>query len=178
MKLIVGLGNIGEEYENTRHNAGFLVLDKIKELIAPRDDFSFDKKFEADVLKIDGVVLVKPRTFMNNSGRSVKKILDYYKIEVADLTVVHDDLDIKMGEYKIQKGVGPKIHNGLNSVEQYLKETDFLRVRVGVDNRVKGVVYGSGADFVLMKLKKEEQQQMAEVSLKAAKELLVTLGLK
>lgn len=119
MKLVVGLGNPGEKYKDTRHNVGFMVIDKLK-------------KYKENLRK---VVLVKPKTFMNKSGVVVAKLKRFYKISVDDLYVVHDDLDLKLGEYKIQKGVGPKVHNGVSSVEEQLGSKEFWRVRVGVDNR-------------------------------------------
>ena len=163
MKLIAGLGNKGSEYKDTRHNVGFMLVEKLVEKRGKEKKFSIDKKFESEVAKIDGLILIKPQTFMNNSGRAVRKVLDFYKMETGDLVIVHDDLDIKMGEFKIQKGIGPKIHNGLNSVEQILSTKDFLRVRIGVDNRQPGTFYGNGADFVLAKLTSNENKILDEV---------------
>ncbi|MBU1071203.1 aminoacyl-tRNA hydrolase, partial [Patescibacteria group bacterium] len=114
MKLIVGLGNIGEKYKNTRHNVGFMVVDELE-------------KHKEDLGK---VMLVKPATFMNESGRAVAKMVRFYKLDLDNLYVVHDDLDLKLGEYKIQKGVGPKVHNGILSVEKELGDKEFWRVRV------------------------------------------------
>ena len=118
MKLIIGLGNPGEEYLNTRHNAGFLVAERLQKTKLPA-----------------GVVVRKPDTFMNESGVFVKKLVDQYKLDPSNLYIVHDDLDIPLGSYKIQFGVGPKDHNGVNSVEGELGTKDFWRVRVGIDNR-------------------------------------------
>ncbi|KKS63261.1 MAG: Peptidyl-tRNA hydrolase [Candidatus Collierbacteria bacterium GW2011_GWD2_42_50] len=102
MYLIVGLGNPGENYEKTRHNAGFLFINKL----AGKDKFEVDRKQEAEVMKRGKLILVKPFTFMNDSGRSVRKIMDFYKLSVENVVVVHDDLDIAFGEFKIQKEVG------------------------------------------------------------------------
>ena len=100
MKLIVGLGNPSVEYKKTRHNAGFMFVDKLVE----KEQFFLDKKKEAEILILKNYILVKPQTFMNDSGRAVRKIMDFYKLGVADVIVVHDDLDIAFGEFKIQKG--------------------------------------------------------------------------
>jgi len=173
MKLIIGLGNPGEEYKRTRHNAGFLIVEKL----AGKESFSFDKKQEAEVLSTKSYLLVKPQTFMNESGRAVRKIMDFYKLEADDIVVIHDDLDIAFGEFKIQKEKGPKVHNGVKSVEQYLGRTDFWRVRIGIDNRQPGISYGTGADYVLSLLSKDEVKELDEVFEEAIKELEETLGL-
>jgi PTH1 family peptidyl-tRNA hydrolase len=116
MKLIVGLGNPGREYENTRHNVGAIFIDYLKKKEIP-----------------SGIILAKTDVFMNDSGTSVRKMVDYYKLGLDFLCVVHDDLDIPLGSYKIQKGKGPKLHNGILSVENELGSEDFWRVRIGVD---------------------------------------------
>ena len=173
MKLIVGLGNIGKEYENTRHNVGFLAVDK---LLAGKETRS-DTKFEAEICKVGDMLLCKPTTFMNESGRAVRKIMDFYKLSVNDVVIIHDDLDIDFGEYKIQKGVGPKVHNGVNSVEQYLGGKDFLRLRVGINNRDKNTFGGSGSDYVLSRFTTEEQEEITDLLDEACDELLVALSL-
>lgn len=174
MKLIVGLGNPGKEYQNTRHSAGFEFVDRISDGAR----FNLDSKSESLTYKENDFLFVKPQTFMNESGRSVRKIMDFYKLGTEEVIIAHDDLDLKLGEYKIQKGVGPKIHNGVSSVESNLASKDFLRVRIGVDNREKSMYGGSGADYVLGKFSKEELEILDEVLEEAADELLVTLGLE
>ncbi len=154
MKLVVGLGNIGEKYKNTRHNVGFMVIDELE-------------KYKEELGK---VMLVKPTTFMNESGRAVSKVKNFYKIDLDDLYVVHDDLDLELGEYKIQKGVGPKVHNGVASVEEWLGSKEFWRVRVGVDNR-KGSRVVSGEDYVLGKFNKVEIEVLDKVLKEVTKEL-------
>lgn len=151
MKCIVGLGNPGEKYQNNRHNVGFMVVDEI--LRRAQDDLGFEGftlvgKFHADISKSKNVILVKPVTFMNDSGVAVSAICQFYKIKYEDLYIIHDDLDIALGSYKIQHGKGPKVHNGLKSVEEKLGTEKFWNVRVGVENRevrgnkgVPGVVY-------------------------------------
>lgn len=174
MRLIVGLGNPGKEYENTRHNAGFVFVDRL----SGGARFNLDVKSESLTYKEREFLFVKPQTFMNDSGRSVRRILDFYKLGVDMLVIIHDDLDLKLGEYKIQKGVGPKVHNGVNSVEENLSTKDFWRVRIGVDNREKTMYGGSGSDYVLAKFSKEELEVLEEVVEEAGDELLVALGLE
>lgn len=173
MHLIVGLGNPGPEYQRTRHNVGFVFLDKLTK----GERFSFDKKMEGEVLKLKNFVLLKPHTFMNDSGRAVRKIVDFYKMSVESVIVVHDDLDIAFGEYKIQKEKGPKVHNGVKSVEECLGRADFWRVRIGIDNRQPGVGYGTGADYVLSKFSNVEQEELEKMFDDVVKDLAEALGL-
>lgn len=172
MYLIVGLGNPGDEYKKSRHNAGFLFIEKL----AGKENFSFDKKMEAEVLMMGKILLAKPQTFMNDSGRAVRKIMDFYKLGTDKLVVVHDDLDIAFGEYKIQKEKGPKVHNGIKSVEEYLGRNDFWRVRIGIDNRQPGISYGTGSDYVLSSFSKEEFKELGKVFDEALKELGELIG--
>lgn len=143
MKLIVGLGNPGEKYVKNRHNVGFQFLDYLVqklEVPSTENTFKTDKRLGAEILKInmdeEVIILDKPQTFMNESGKAVRKIVTSYKLQVTrDLVVVHDDLDIKIGAYKLQLGKGPKIHGGVLSIENELRDTNFWRLRIGVDNR-------------------------------------------
>jgi len=141
MKLIVGLGNPGDKYTNNRHNVGFMVADKLLEKLGD-DNWSVSKKgkllYSWIQLKDEKVELVKPQTLVNGSGYSVS----YARRKHSDLTpediyIIHDDLDIKLGQYKIQKGKGPKIHKGLNSIYETVGKMNFWHVRVGVENRKK-----------------------------------------
>jgi PTH1 family peptidyl-tRNA hydrolase len=118
MKLVVGLGNPGASYVNTRHNTGFVFVDELQKSKLP-----------------NSVVVRKTDTFMNESGLFVKKMVDKYKIDPSDLYIVHDDLDIPIGSYKIQLGRGPKDHNGVKSIDDSLGTDQYWHVRVGVDNR-------------------------------------------
>lgn len=174
MKIIVGLGNPGDEYKVTRHNAGFMFVD----FMAEKQRFSLDKKFEAEVFKSGEFLFVKPQTFMNDSGRAVRKIMDFYKMSTDDLILVHDDLDLKLGEYKIQAGVGPKVHNGVTSVEQCVGGKGFMRVRLGVDGREDSSYEGSGADYILGRFANRELETVQDMIEEAADELLVALGLE
>lgn len=119
MKLIVGLGNPGVKYQNNRHNVGQMAILELQ-----------------PATRIKGIIIKSSDRFMNDSGTFVKKMMDKYpNIKTSDLYVIHDDLDIPLGVYKIQFGKGPKVHNGLNDIYEKLGTSDFWHVRVGVDNR-------------------------------------------
>ena len=160
MKLIVGLGNPGAKYANTRHNAGFLALDALR-AAWQLPDFSANQRFEAEMAEgtKDGVkiILAKPLTFMNKSGDAVQKIMGFYKIAPTDLIVIHDDLDILIGQFKIQRDVHSVGHNGVESIIQKLGTQDFTRVRLGVEmaegRQARKI---AGEDFVLQDFTPEE----------------------
>ena len=153
VKLIVGLGNPGPKYQWTRHNAGFMVLDRLSHLAGiavTRKSFSGlcgEGKWQGERL-----VLLKPQTFMNLSGRSVAEALRFYKLSVEDLIVIHDDLDIPFGRVKLKEDGGHAGHNGLRSLSQELGSGAFLRVRVGIGRPVHGDV----ANYVLSNFVPEE----------------------
>jgi len=178
MYLIVGLGNPGKEYELTRHNAGFVAVEMLLDKLDSKEKFRKETKFQAEVARNGEIVVIRPTTFMNESGRAVKKIMDFYKLSPSDLIVIHDDLDISLGEYKIQKGVGPKVHNGVDSVEAYVGSKEFVRLRLGVDNRGAGINYGSGADYVLSKMAKEERNKLEMAIELSLGDLAETFGLE
>ncbi|KKQ42921.1 MAG: Peptidyl-tRNA hydrolase [Microgenomates group bacterium GW2011_GWC1_37_8] len=142
-KLTVGLGNPGEKYTNTRHNVGFMVIDAIASQISnfqfPISNWAESRNAKALYcsarIKGKEIEFVKPWTFMNQSGLSVRYAYKKHSLKPDDLYVIHDDLDLRLGTYKIQKGVGPKLHNGIDSIERELGTKVFWRVRVGVDNR-------------------------------------------
>ena len=170
MKIIVGLGNPGVEYEKTRHNVGWMVVEELLSRFqvpgSRFQGFKYEKKFEAEVFKAGDLMLVKPLSFMNRSGEAVAKIVNYFGSSresrvssFENLYVVHDDLDIRLGEYKVQFGKGPKIHNGVNSVERALGTDQFWRVRMGVDNRSREErVMSRGREYVLRRLTGEEME--------------------
>lgn len=118
MKLIVGIGNPGKEYENTRHNAGAILVDELRKQNLPKD-----------------IVVRKSDVFMNDSGGFVSDSVKRYSISPGHLYIVHDDLDIKLGEYKIQLGHSPKDHNGIKSVDEVLETPEYWHVKIGIDNR-------------------------------------------
>jgi len=181
MKLIVGLGNPGKEYDNTRHNAGFLFLDALREKFLYQNtlyptEWRTEDTFLSDIAFIKNgskivAILQKPYTFMNLSGEAVSKIIKKFDIDPSnDLILIHDDLDIQLGEFKIQKGKSPLGHNGVASVEEHLGIKDFKRVRIGIENREDKNI--SGTDYVLMKFSKEEKILLDEAIEDAVKGIL------
>ena len=127
----MGLGNPGQKYANTRHNIGFAVVDEILQtyVAGPR----YNKKFEAIIYSLDKKrLLVKPQTFMNLSGRSVNRVVNFYKVKPEGLLIVHDDIDLEFGEIKHQFGRGAAGHNGVTSIIEALGSDQFGRVRVGI----------------------------------------------
>lgn len=166
MKIIVGLGNPGADYHNTRHNAGFLFADDLC-VHYNFSTFSHDKKFDAlisegflpDKTKI---ILVKPQKFMNLSGCVVRAIMDYYKASPKDLMIVHDDLDIEIGKYKISHDIRAAGHNGVQNIIETLGTQEFTRIRIGIELAGGRCERGkiSGKNFVLQKFSPEELQKI------------------
>jgi PTH1 family peptidyl-tRNA hydrolase len=133
MKIIVGLGNPGDQYKDTRHNIGFMVVDHLShELGTTRAVWENDPKHNALVAKVGDILLVKPLTYMNNSGEAVKGLVDYYKVNPADVWVVHDDIDLPLGKIKIRLKGGTAGHNGVTSILDALKSDTFVRFRMGI----------------------------------------------
>ncbi len=164
MKLIIGLGNPGKEYEKTRHNAGFLALDKI----AGNFQFpisNFNSKFNAEIsqgiINNEKIILAKPMTFMNNSGQAVQAISDYYKIDLENIIVIHDDLDIPLGEFKISKNKNSGGHKGVQSIIDCLGTKDFTRIRIGIDSERNKKI--PTEKFVLEKFDGEEMGEIEKV---------------
>lgn len=179
MKLIVGLGNPGKSYENTRHNVGFGFIDFFFKKLA-RDlkltnsnsiDWKFDKIFNSEILSINGSIGLRPQTFMNNSGIVVKKYMEKNNIKPENLILIYDDLDIKFGSYKICNAKSPKKHNGVNSVINQIGTSEFIHIRIGVENRQGDAKNIPGMDYVLMKFTKDETYILDETFEKISKEL-------
>ncbi len=157
-QLIVGLGNIGNKYAKTRHNAGFFFIDALLDLLEGKGflaNHTENNDYELWSFPQIKLALMKPKTLMNLSGRAVKTYYRYHgEYSSKHCFIAHDDLDILLGDYKISEGKGPRLHNGLKSLEQELGTAGFIRVRLGIDNR-QGVPI-SGLDYVLYKFKEEE----------------------
>lgn len=156
MKLIVGLGNPGKEYEETRHNMGFMTIDKFAET----HNVSINKsKFDglyAEINKNDEkVILLKPMKYINLSGEVIKKYVDFYKIPIDDILIINDDLDIPFGKIKIKLKGSSGGHNGLKNIEAHLKTKEYKRIKIGISNDKKL----DTKDYVLKKLNKEELKE-------------------
>ncbi|HLA05646.1 MAG TPA: aminoacyl-tRNA hydrolase, partial [Syntrophales bacterium] len=138
MKLIAGLGNPGEQYQSSRHNLGFLTLD----YLAGRHDIPLKKQgFEAlfgkGKIGSETVLLAKPQTYMNLSGIALERLVSYFKVDIKDLIVVHDDLDLPFETIRLKKGGGEGGHKGLMSIIQHVGSADFLRVRIGIGKPIR-----------------------------------------
>ncbi|MBI5358791.1 aminoacyl-tRNA hydrolase [Candidatus Amesbacteria bacterium] len=173
MKIILGLGNPGVEYANTRHNAGILLVDNFSQKLS--SPYGWRREKNKFIFKSDKFTLIKTASvFMNESGNLVKDF-QYLtpdpspNLGEGSLFVVHDDLDIKLGEYKIQKGMGPKVHNGVLSVENKLKTKDFWRIRIGIDNRTTPI---DGETYVLQKFSPDERKILDSVFEEICKKLI------
>jgi peptidyl-tRNA hydrolase, PTH1 family len=165
MKLIVGLGNPGKQYLKTRHNVGFMALDILQKELGT-SDWSLSKKFNGDVsgatVKGEKIFLLKPTTYMNDSGKAVRLIASYYKIPVHDVIVVHDDKDLALGEIKIQEDRGHAGHNGVRSIIDCLGTKEFSRIRMGVSNPKKQEKMGT-SNFVLGKFGLFEKKKLDDM---------------
>jgi PTH1 family peptidyl-tRNA hydrolase len=152
MLLIVGLGNPGTQYENTRHNIGFKVIDK---LVSDFGAHEISKSsFQGELFKSSNILLLKPTTFMNLSGNSVQAVKNFYKIELEEIIVVHDDIDLPFSALRFKNGGGHGGHNGLRSIDAMIGK-EYIRVRMGVD---KPIHKSQVADYVLHDFSKEEDE--------------------
>jgi PTH1 family peptidyl-tRNA hydrolase len=172
LRLVVGLGNPGETYSGTRHNTGFMVVDKIS------DGFSIDlekRKFDArfGIGSIDDikVILAKPMAFMNRSGPQIHKIAGYFKILYEDMLVIHDDIDLDFGRLKIKEKGGDGGHRGIRSITDASGGGDFVRLRIGVGQPEAGI---GAADYVLGKFTLEEKKVLNRI-ITTARDAVVTI---
>lgn len=155
MKLIVGLGNPGSQYEQTRHNIGFEVINGLsKQFGIPINQSKFKGLYGTGLYKGEKVLLLKPLTYMNLSGESIRAIMDYYHIDMDDLIVIYDDLDLPVGKVRLRQRGSAGGHNGIKSTISHLGSQQFNRIRIGIDRPVSGM---NIADYVLAKFQKEEQ---------------------
>ena len=183
LRLVVGLGNPGTKYQNTRHNTGFLVVDALAEKL--NLTWQTNKKFNAETASDENWTLVKPQTFMNNSGQAVRAVLNYYKIlpktlgilvarnsDLSDkLIVVHDDIDLPLGKFKIQSSHSAAGHRGVQSIISALKTQNFTRVRVGTANALLRTKL-SPEKFVLEEFSKEERKVLEKIMPKIIESIL------
>ena len=157
MHLIVGLGNIGEKYQLTRHNVGFMVIDEItKNLTTSNIQKS---NFHSTLEKSSYDLFSKPTTYMNNSGMAVQAIKEYYKLEMEDIIVIHDDIDLPFGTVKFKIGGGHGGHNGLRSIDAHIGK-EYTRVRIGVG---KPQDKADVANYVLNNFSKEELNKLPDI---------------
>lgn len=154
MKLIVGLGNPGREYELTRHNIGFMAIDELaKRWNISLNEQKFKGVFGAGFVNGEKVILLKPLTYMNLSGESIRPLMDYYKIDVDDFVVMYDDLDIPVGKLRLRMKGSAGGHNGVKSTISHLGTQEFQRIRMGIDRPKNGMKV---VDYVLGRFTSEE----------------------
>ncbi|MDD2202796.1 MAG: aminoacyl-tRNA hydrolase [Bacilli bacterium] len=135
MKLIVGLGNPGKEYNNTRHNIGFMVIDALAE----KKDVTLDVNkndalYTQTIIDGEKVILLKPQRYINLSGEVISEFINYYKIDIDDILIINDDLDIPLGSYKLKSHGSSAGHNGLKNIESHLKTAEYKRLKIGISN--------------------------------------------
>ncbi|HZQ29908.1 MAG TPA: aminoacyl-tRNA hydrolase [Patescibacteria group bacterium] len=185
MILIVGLGNPGEQYEKTRHNLGFMVLEHfLKDFEQEKKtEWENSAKFKSDIAQINWqpqsssmvkVILVKPKTYMNNSGMAVSLLTSFYKVKPSDIWIIHDDFDLPLGSMRIRFGGASAGHHGIDSIIQALGTDRFWRFRLGTGlSHSKGTIAkktkGKGEDFVLGSFGKGESGKLRELVKKASK---------
>lgn len=165
MKLVVGLGNPGKEYEKTRHNAGFLLIDKLlDELSLTLDKNKFNAVYTVYRYKDDKIIIAKPLTYMNNSGEAVQALMKFYGIDSDDVIVIHDDLDLPVGKLRIRYQGSSGGQKGMGSIINHLGTNNIKRIRIGISNN-KLI---DTKDYVLGKFSKEEQTVLDETFNRAA----------
>ena len=160
MKLVIGLGNKGKQYENTRHNMGFMLVDRY--LQYKNIPLKFKEKFNAMYIEtnINGekVIFIKPMTYMNNSGVAVQAFVSFYKLSSLDILVISDDLDLDLGKFRLRNNGSSGGHNGLKSIITHLGTDNFKRLRVGISNDKENVI-----DYVLSKFSKNDFEKINEL---------------
>jgi PTH1 family peptidyl-tRNA hydrolase len=165
MILIAGLGNPGKKYTKTRHNVGFRIIDSMKKSPTPAKN----KK----------VILLKPDTFMNESGKAIQKTIAYYKIPPDNLIIIHDEIDLPFGEIRVSKNSSSAGHKGVQSIIDGLKTKDFTRIRIGIYPRSKVKSQKSKVDttdFVLEKFSKKEEKEFEDITKRAIEEINALLS--
>ncbi len=166
MKLIIGLGNPGKKYLNNRHNIGFIALDAFRQKIG-FSEFQKKEKFFTEmsegVYKTEKLLLAKPRTFMNLSGKAVRVLVDFYHIAPADLWIIYDDIDLPLGTIRIREKGSAGTHNGMKSIIEHLGTENFPRIRIGVENRGSELRKKRDlSSYVLSDFHKEEKKDIKD----------------
>lgn len=153
MKLIVGLGNPGKEYQNTRHNIGFMCINKLSEYFkVDLDSNKFDGKYTLFTYNNEKIILLEPGKYMNLSGEVIRDFVKFYKIDIKDILVICDDLDTEVGTYRLRYKGSSGGHNGLKNIELHLGNNKYKRIKIGISNN-KNI---DTKDYVLGKFTNEE----------------------
>lgn len=160
MKLIVGLGNKGKEYDNTRHNIGFMMLDSmLNSLNLKEGKEKFGGLYFETNINGEKVIFLKPMEYINLSGDVLIKYVNFYKIDIDDILIIHDDLDLEIGTFKIREKGGSGGHNGLKNIESQLKTKNYHRIKIGISNNKKM----DTKDYVLSRLNKVEKEKLLPI---------------
>jgi len=183
MKIIVGLGNPGEKFDGIRHNVGFEILDYLQKEWGC-SSFAKHKKFNAEISEgrsdppadpeKSKFLLLKPQTFMNLSGESVAAVLDFYKLSPGDVVIIHDDLDIALGKYRLATDSSSAGHNGIQNIIDRLGTQKFRRIRIGIGEEVPGEAIRcrlNAHNFVLQKFSQEDMEKIRSIKKEIAEEL-------
>lgn len=162
MKLVVGLGNPGKKYQTTKHNLGFMALDSYANI----HKFNYKKsiRFNAEIYKNSDVIYLKPKTFMNNSGVSVRKVCDYYNIESDNVLIIFDDLNLPFGKIRLRKNGSASGHNGIKSIISHLNTENFKRLRLGIERNIN------------KEMKEDVLQDFSKSELKSISETLIDVA--
>ena len=163
MKLITGLGNIGDKYCFTRHNAGFMVLDKWA--LDNNISFKEEKKLKCFIAKMENNLLIKPTTFMNLSGEAVRAVMDYYKIDVKDILIVYDDIALDLGRIRFRANGSDGGHNGIKSIIKHVGTKEFDRLKIGIGPQPNI----PSENYVLQNFPKEQHDELKNILIKADK---------
>ena len=159
MKLVVGLGNPGKEYDKTRHNVGFDIIDAyLKEKNIDGEKSKFNGIYVEANINSEKVIFLKPQKYINLSGEVIRKYVDFYKINYEDILVIHDDLDQPLGKIKLKRNSSSGGHNGIKNIELHLGTKDYKRLKIGISNN-KNI---DTRDYVLSKISKEDRKVIDE----------------
>lgn len=160
MKLIVGLGNPGKEYEKTRHNVGFMMLDEISQHFNTNfNKHKFNGIYTEIVYKGEKIILLKPQKFMNLSGEVISEFVKYFKINIDDILIIYDDMDIECGKIKIKSQGSNAGHNGLKNIEQHLNSKNYKRIKIGISRN--NII--NTKNYVVGKMSDEEFEKIMEI---------------
>ena len=157
MKMIIGLGNIGKKYEGTRHNVGFMVVERfVEEHGGNFNKEKFDSLISELFINGEKIIVIKPTTYMNESGRAVRPLMDYFNLTTEDIIICHDDMDLEIGHLRLRQKGSAGGHNGIKSIISHVGTEKFKRVRVGIDHPQKMSV----VDWVLSRFTKEQEVKL------------------
>lgn len=187
MRLIVGLGNPGDKFQYTRHNIGFMVVDRLVKdkltLFRSLKAWKKEDKFSAEICKLDDLIIIKPQTYMNLSGLAVSRVANFYKIKTSDIWVVHDDIDLPVGKIRIRKGGASAGHHGVDSIIKSLGTDDFVRIRLGIGRGKLNInrtadqnLHRRGIEkFVLSLFNQQEGSELKHMIKKASEAIKIAL---